>query len=79
MEQMKLSVVHGVLIMGFVGEKIETWVLKECVKKFNVSFLKMVAPGVQITIKGAVVEKNETYYVCQTRADGKLSSKKGDL
>jgi acyl dehydratase len=48
---------HGMLIMGFVGQAITSWVPKKYVKKFGVRFAGMTKPGNTITVTGKVNDK----------------------
>lgn len=51
------SLTHGMLIMGFVGQAITSWVPKKYLKRFGVRFSGMTRPGNTITITGKVVDK----------------------
>jgi len=50
-------IVHGMLIMGFVGQAITQWIPRKYFKKFGVRFAGMTKPGNTITVKGNVVDK----------------------
>ena len=50
---------HGMLIMGFVGQAITSWVPKKYLKKFGVRFAGMTKPGNTITITGTVTDKRK--------------------
>ena len=51
-------IAHGMLIMGFVGQAITTWIPHDCLKKFSVRFRGMTRPGDVITVSGNVTGKN---------------------
>ena len=50
-------IAHGMLIMGFVGQAITTWVPRKSLRKFGVRFAGMTKPGNTITISGSVTDK----------------------
>jgi acyl dehydratase len=50
-------IAHGMLIMGFVGQAITTWVPHDCLRKFSVRFRGMTRPGDVITVTGNVTGK----------------------
>ena len=50
-------IAHGMLIMGFVGQAITSWVPKKYLRKFGVRFAGMTKPGNTITISGSVTDK----------------------
>jgi len=59
-------IAHGMLIMGFAGQAITSWVPKKYLKKFGVRFVGMTRPGDEITIEGNVKEvqaQGEQYQV----------------
>jgi len=53
-------IAHGMLIMGFVGEAITSWISKKYLRTFTLRFVGMTKPGDSICIVGHIVEKNET-------------------
>ncbi len=52
-------ITHGMLVMGFVGQAVTSWVPKRCLKNLSVRFAGMTRPGNTITITGAVTEKRQ--------------------
>ena len=48
---------HGMLIMGFVGQAVTSWVPKNRLKRLGVRFAGMSKPGNTITISGEVTDK----------------------
>jgi acyl dehydratase len=50
---------HGMLIMGFVGQAITSWVPRRCLKDFCVRFSGITRPGNTITVRGSVREKRQ--------------------
>lgn len=52
-------ITHGMVIMGFVGQMITSWVQPHQVRKFGVRFTGMSKPGDVITVTGKVLEKFE--------------------
>lgn len=50
-------VAHGMLIMGFVGQAVTTFVPKKYLRRFSVRFGGMTRPGDAITITGTVKDK----------------------
>ncbi len=50
-------IAHGMLVMGFVGQAITTWVPKKHLRKFGVRFAGMTRPGDVVTITGVVKGK----------------------
>lgn len=65
-------IAHGMLIMGFVGQAITTWVPKKSLRKFGVRFAGMTKPGNTITVSGTVIDKKqeagENLVVCEVKA-----------
>ena len=49
---------HGMLIMGFVGEAITSWIPKKYLRKFGVKFVGVTMPGNVITVSGKVIDKD---------------------
>ncbi len=52
-------ITHGMLVMGFVGQAITSWVPKKMPEGFGVRFAGMTRPGNTITITGTVMEKKQ--------------------
>ncbi|ERI06247.1 MaoC/PaaZ C-terminal domain-containing protein [Aneurinibacillus aneurinilyticus] len=52
-------IAHGMLIMGFVGQALTTWVPRASIKKFGVRFSSITRPGDAITVRGELVGKEE--------------------
>jgi len=50
-------IAHGMLIMGFVGQAVTSWVPKNRLKLLGVRFAGMSKPGNTITISGEVTDK----------------------
>lgn len=50
-------IAHGMLIMGYVGQAVTTWVPKQSLRRLGVRFAGMSKPGNTITISGSVTEK----------------------
>ncbi|HVN70788.1 MAG TPA: MaoC/PaaZ C-terminal domain-containing protein [Desulfomonilia bacterium] len=50
-------IAHGMLIMGFVGQAITSWIPKKDLKRFGVRFAGMTKPGNTITVTGKVTDK----------------------
>jgi acyl dehydratase len=65
-------IAHGMLIMGFVGQAITSWVPKKSLRKFGVRFAGMTKPGNTITVSGKVIDKKqeggENLVVCEVVA-----------
>jgi acyl dehydratase len=59
-EEAKLGgvIAHGMLIMGFVGQAVTSWLPDRCLKKFSVRFAGMTHPGDIITVSGKVTDKS---------------------
>ncbi|AMA74707.1 hypothetical protein ACH33_10525 [Aneurinibacillus sp. XH2] len=53
-------IAHGMLIMGFAGQALATWVPRASIKKFGVRFSAITRPGDQITVRGQLTAKEET-------------------
>ncbi len=52
-------IAHGMLIMGFAGEALTTWVPRASIQKFNVRFSAMTKPGDEIEVRGKLAKKVE--------------------
>ncbi len=52
-------ITHGMLVMGFVGQAITSWIPKKNLKRFALRFAGMTRPGNTITITGKVIDKRE--------------------
>ncbi len=50
-------IAHGMLLMGFVGQAVTSWVPKKYLKKLSVRFGGMTRVGDVITVTGTVKEK----------------------
>lgn len=65
-------IAHGMLIMGFVGQAITTWVPRKSLRKFGVRFAGMTKPGNTITVSGKVIDKKqeagENLVICEVVA-----------
>ena len=65
-------IAHGMLIMGFVGQAIASWIPNNCIKKFNVQFRGMTRPNDVITVYGSIKDKisenNCEKIVCEVTA-----------
>jgi acyl dehydratase len=48
---------HGMLVMGFVGQAITSWMPLKYLRRYGVRFSGMTRPGNTITITGKVVDK----------------------
>ncbi|MBN6185539.1 MaoC family dehydratase N-terminal domain-containing protein [Aneurinibacillus sp. BA2021] len=53
-------IAHGMLIMGFVGQALTTWVPRSAITKFGVRFSAITRPGDTITVRGQITAKEET-------------------
>ncbi|GAV23525.1 MaoC/PaaZ C-terminal domain-containing protein [Carboxydothermus pertinax] len=49
-------IAHGMLIMGFAGQAVTSWIPKKALKKFGVRFVGMTRPGESITVEGKITE-----------------------
>jgi len=69
---LKGVIAQGLLIMGFVGQAITSWVPKHHLKRFQVRFKGMTFPGDTISVSATVTEKvseGENFrIVCHTEA-----------
>jgi acyl dehydratase len=65
-------IAQGILVMGFVGQAITTWVPLSCLRRFKARFTAMTFPGDVITVKATVAEKsisgNQLTVSCHTEA-----------
>ncbi|MCD6571504.1 MAG: hypothetical protein J7L53_12450 [Deltaproteobacteria bacterium] len=65
-------IAHGMLIMGFVGQAITSWIPRKYLKKFGVRFAGMTKPNNTITVTGKVtdrrVEAGENLITCEVVA-----------
>ncbi len=52
-------ITHGMLVMGFVGQAITSWIPKKNLKRFALRFAGMTRPGNTITITGKVIDKRK--------------------
>ena len=71
-------IAHGMLIMGFVGQAIATWIPHECLKKFSVRFRGMTRPGDVITVSGKVTDKSEDGPVRSITCEVTAEDQKGE-
>ncbi|WCK52717.1 MaoC/PaaZ C-terminal domain-containing protein [Aneurinibacillus sp. Ricciae_BoGa-3] len=53
-------IAHGMLIMGFAGEALTTWVPRSAIKKFSVRFSAMTRPGDEIEVRGQITAIEQT-------------------
>jgi acyl dehydratase len=53
------TIVHGMLVMGILGQAITAWIDPSCVAKYAVSFKAMTMPGDVLTAKGQIQKKYE--------------------
>lgn len=61
-------IAHGMLIMGFVGQAIGTWLPLRNLAMFSVRFQAMTRPGEAITVTGSVVGETEKRWLCEAFA-----------
>ncbi|WP_035102324.1 MaoC/PaaZ C-terminal domain-containing protein [Aneurinibacillus terranovensis] len=47
-------IAHGMLIMGFAGQALTTWVPRMAIKKFSSRFSAMTRPGDEIQVRGQI-------------------------
>ena len=52
-------IAHGLLIMGFVGQAITSWIPNRRLKKFHVRFMGVTRPRDVIKVTGRVMDKVE--------------------
>jgi acyl dehydratase len=53
-------IAHGMLIMGFAGEALTTWVPRSAIRKFSVRFSAITRPGDEIQVRGELAGREET-------------------
>ena len=61
-------IVHGMMIMGFIGQAIDTWFASNELVKFSTRFRAITRPGESITVSGLIVGETEHLWVCQAEA-----------
>ena len=71
-------IAHGMLIMGFVGQAITTWIPHDGLKKFSVRFRGMTRPGDVITVSGKVTDKNADGRACSFTCELTAADQKGE-
>ncbi len=71
-------IAHGMLIMGFVGQAITTWIAHDCLKKFSVRFRGMTRPGDVITVSGKVTDKSSDGPVRSITCEVTVADQKGE-
>lgn len=52
-------IAHGMLIMGFAGQALTTWVPRSCIQKFNVRFSAKTVPGDEVEVRGKLAKREE--------------------
>ena len=72
-------IAHGMLIMGFVGQAITSWVPKKALRKFGVRFIGMTRPGDSICVTGKVKEIEQNAEECRLICEVKASDQAGKL
>lgn len=61
-------IVHGMMIMGFIGQAVDTWCASNELVKFSTRFKAITRPGESITVSGLIVGETEHLWVCQAEA-----------
>ncbi|MFC5587763.1 MaoC/PaaZ C-terminal domain-containing protein [Sporosarcina soli] len=61
-------IAHGMLIMGFVGQAIGTWIPLQSLAKFSVRFQTITRPEERISVTGVVIDETEDRWVCEALA-----------
>ncbi|MEA2101399.1 MAG: MaoC/PaaZ C-terminal domain-containing protein [Thermodesulfobacteriota bacterium] len=70
---------HGMLIMGFVGQAVTSWVPKKDLRRFGVRFAGMTTPGSTITVTGKVVDKRKDGDENRISCEVEARDEKGDV
>jgi len=71
-------IAHGMLIMGFVGQAVTTWIPQDCLKKFSVRFRGMTRPGDVIRVSGRVTDKRTDGPVRSITCEVTAADQKGE-
>ena len=50
-------IAHGMLIMGYMGRLLTSWIAQDAIRSFDTRFQAMTRVGDAITVSGRVVEK----------------------
>ncbi|MEG0383765.1 MAG: MaoC/PaaZ C-terminal domain-containing protein [Solibacillus sp.] len=61
-------IVHGMLVMGFIGETIPKWFENYAIKKFSARFKGITKPGEKIVISGQIIEEQADRLFCTAQA-----------
>lgn len=61
-------IAHGMLIMGFVGQAIGSWVPVEHLTKYSVRFKAVTRPGEKIRVTGHIVGETDSVWICEAAA-----------
>ena len=57
-------IAHGMMIMGFIGQAIQSWFSDDDLSKFSVRFRAMTRPGGEkISVYGAVVDEKADRWI----------------
>ncbi|HOJ84548.1 MAG TPA: MaoC/PaaZ C-terminal domain-containing protein [Deltaproteobacteria bacterium] len=68
----KGAIAHGMLVMGFVGQAITSWIPRKYLKRFQVRFAGVTQQGDTVTVTGKVtdkrVEAGENLVTCEVTA-----------
>jgi acyl dehydratase len=72
------QIAHGMLIMGFVGEAVTSWVPKKYLRKLSVRFAGMTRPDDVITVTGKVAEKKQVNGHNIVRCEDLAANQKGE-
>jgi acyl dehydratase len=72
-------IAHGMLIMGFVGQALTTWVPRAAITKFGVRFSAITRPGDQITVRGELAGKEETEEGTRVKIKVQAVDQKGEV
>lgn len=61
-------IAHGMLIMGFVGQAVGSWVPIEHLVKYSVRFKAMTRPGEKIAVTGHIAGETDSAWLCEAAA-----------
>lgn len=50
------QIAHGMLVMGFAGQAVTSWVPKKALRRLKVRFTGMTRPGDVITVSGTITD-----------------------
>jgi len=53
------QIAHGMLVMGFVGQALASWIPKKYLRKFSVRFVGMTRLNETVTVTGKVTDKKQ--------------------